>query len=217
MELPRVVSPAEWRDARDKLWDKEKELTRLRDALAAERRRLPMVRFDTDYVFEGPEGNVGLLDLFDGRRQLIVYAFMIHPDGVVCDGCSMFVDNMGHRAHLNARDTTRVLVSRPPLAEILPYQRRMGWSEPWYSCRADSFYRDTNTGDGFGVNVFLRDGDDVYRTYFTKGRGVEELGTHWSYLDMTPLGRQENWEDSPAGYPQTQPYDWWRKHDEYDS
>jgi predicted dithiol-disulfide oxidoreductase (DUF899 family) len=226
MKLPPVVSQAEWEAARDGLLGKEKEATRARDALAAERRRLPMVRIEKDYVFEGPDGEVRLLDLFEGRRQLILYHFMFAP-GVEgwpdagCDGCSMVVDNIGHLAHLHARDTSLVLVSRAPIENIERYRERMGWTIPWVSSAGTDFNVDfgvtTEEGEIFGLSVFLRDGDDVFRTYFTSGRGVEALGSNWTFLDLTPLGRQEDWEDSPEGYPQTRPYEWWRRHDEYDA
>jgi predicted dithiol-disulfide oxidoreductase (DUF899 family) len=165
MNLPPVVSPAEWQVARENLLVKEKEATRARDALAAERRQLPMIEIDKDYLFEGPNGKASLLDLFDGRRQLIIYHFMFAPGvggwpAAGCEGCSMFVDN---------------------------------------------------------VSVFLRHGDRIYRTYFTSGRGVEALGSNWTFLDLTPLGRQEDWEKSPAGWPQTPRYEWWRRHDEYEA
>jgi predicted dithiol-disulfide oxidoreductase (DUF899 family) len=222
--LPRVVPQAEWDAAREKLLVKEKAATHARDALAAERRRLPMVRIDKDYVFEGPDGKVSLPDLFDGRRQLILYHFMFAP-GVEgwptagCPGCSMFVDNIGHLAHLHARDTSLVLVSRAPLARIETYRKRMGWTVPWFSSSGSDFNVDfgltTDKGETFGLSVFLRDGDQVFRTYFTAGRGVEALGSNWTFLDLTPLGRQEDWEDSPKGLPQTPRYEWWRRHDEY--
>ena len=136
-----------------------------------------------------------------------------------CVGCSMSVDDIGHLSHLHARDTSLVLVSRAPYSKLKAYRQRMGWTGPWYS----SFGTDFNTDFGVsvgeeeksGVSVFLRDGDSVYHTYFTSGRGDEMLGTVWSYLDLTPFGRQETWEDSPAGWPQTPPYDWWRHHDKY--
>jgi predicted dithiol-disulfide oxidoreductase (DUF899 family) len=226
LKLPRVVSQAEWEAAREELLAKEKEATRARDALAAERRRQPMVRIDKDYVFEGPEGKASLFDLFDGRRQLILYHFMFAPgvDGwpsAGCDGCSMVVDNIGHLAHLHARDTSLVLVSRAPLANIEAYRERMGWTVPWFSSHGTDFNADfgvtTDEGESFGLSVFLRDGDEVFRTYFTSGRGVEALGSNWTFLDLTPLGRQEDWEDSPEGYPQTPPYEWWRRHDEYEA
>jgi predicted dithiol-disulfide oxidoreductase (DUF899 family) len=228
VDLPPVVSQDEWQAARDELLAKEKEATRALDALAAERRRLPRVLVDKPYVFEGPNGDASLLDLFEGRRQLLVYHFMFGPNqDVGCDGCSMAVDNFGHPAHLNARDTTLVLVSRAALEKIEPYRKRMGWDRPWYSSFASDFNVDFGIspetpqpdqyqdGETFGLSAFLRDGDSVYRTYFTRLRGVEAVGTNWTLLDLTPLGRQEDWEDSPEGYPQTPRYDWWRRHDEY--
>jgi predicted dithiol-disulfide oxidoreductase (DUF899 family) len=230
MELPPVVSPEEWQVAREELLAKEKEATRARDALAAERRRLPRVRIGKDYVFDGPDGEVTLLDLFEGRRQLVLYHFMFGPNqDEGCNGCSMFVDNTGHPAHLHARDTSFAVVSRAPLEKIEPYKKRMGWTTPWYSSFRSDFNVDFGVspespqpseyqdGETFGLSIFLRDGDDIYRTYFTNGRGVEALGTSWTFLDLTPLGRQETWEDSPAGYPQTPPYEWWRRHDEYET
>ncbi len=225
MNLPEVVSEADWQVAHEALLRKEKEATRARDALAAERRRLPRVRIEKDYVFEGRDGAARLVDLFDGRRQLILYHFMFAPDvegwpSAGCPGCSMFVDQVGHLAHLHARDTSFVLVSRAPVANIEAYKERMGWTIPWFSSANSDFNVDfgvtTDSGETFGLSIFLRDGDDVYRTYFTSGRGVEALGSVWTFLDLTPLGRQEDWEDSPAGYPQTPRYDWWRRHDEYE-
>ena len=228
MDLPPVVSQEEWQAARDELLAKEKEATRTLDALAAERRRLPRVLIDKPYVFEGPNGEATLLDLFEGRRQLLIYHFMFGPNqDQGCDGCSMCVDNFGHPAHLNARDTTLALVSRAPLERIEGYRKRMGWDRPWYSSFASDFNVDLGIspetpqpdqyqdGETFGLSAFLRDGDSVYRTYFTRLRGVEAVGTNWTLLDLTPLGRQEEWEDSPDGYPQTPRYDWWRRHDEY--
>lgn len=226
MDLPPVVSPEEWRTAMDAHRVKEKEATRARDALAAERRRLPRVRIDKDYIFRGDEGDARLIDLFDGRRQLILYHFMFAPsvDGwpdAGCPGCSLVADQVPHLSHIHARDTSFALVSVAPFDRIAAYKRRMGWSWPWYSSAGSDFNADfglsTPDGETFGLSVFLRDGDEIYRTYFTAGRGVEMLGTPWAFLDLTPLGRQETWEDSPAGYPQTPPYEWWRRHDEYDS
>jgi len=229
MNLPPVVTQAEWQAARDELLVKEKEATRARDGLAAERRRLPMVLIDKEYVFDGPNGRATLLDLFEGRRQLLLYNFMFGPNqDVGCNGCSMFVDQIGHLAHLHARDTSFVLVSRAPIEKIEPYRRRMGWSIPWYSSFESDFNVDQGVspeepqldayqdGESFGLSVFFRDGDRVYRTYFTSGRGVEALGSVWTFLDLTPQGRQEDWEDSPEGYAQTKPYEWWRRHDEYE-
>jgi predicted dithiol-disulfide oxidoreductase (DUF899 family) len=225
IKLPPVVSQAEWEAANEALLAKEKEAMRASDALAAERRRLPRLRIDKDYVFDGPDGKAGLLDLFEGRRQLIVYHFMFAPDvhgwpSAGCDGCSMFVDQVGHLAHIHARDTSFALISRAPLANIELFKERMGWTIPWYSSDGSDFNVDfgvtTDRGETFGLSVFLRDGDDIYRTYFTNRRGIEPLGSVWTFLDLTPLGRQETWEDSPEGYPQTPPYQWWRLHDEYE-
>ena len=224
MNLPGIVSDWEWREALDRIRTKEKAATRARDALAAERRRLPMIRVEKEYVFDGPNGEASLADLFEGRRQLLLYHFMFAPgvDGwpdAGCPGCSMFVDQIGHPSHLHARDTSFVLASRAPLANLERYRRRMGWTLPWFSSSASEFNRDfgvtTDKGETFGLSVFLRDGDRVFRTYFTDGRGTEALGSVWTFLDLTPLGRQEAWEDSPEGWPQTPPYGWWRRHDQY--
>jgi predicted dithiol-disulfide oxidoreductase (DUF899 family) len=228
MNLPRIVSKQEWEGAIEALRAKEKQATRARDALAADRRRLPMVRIGRDYLFEGAEGELGILDLFDGRRQLLLYHFMFGPNQEEgCSGCSMFVDQVGHPAHLQARDTSFALVSRAPIARIEAYRKRMGWTHPWVSSFGSDFNPDFGVGpevprageyqdgEAFGLSVLLRDGEDVYRSYFTNGRGVEALGSVWTLLDLTPLGRQETWEDSPEGYPQTPPYEWWRRHDEY--
>jgi predicted dithiol-disulfide oxidoreductase (DUF899 family) len=224
-KLPRVVSQAVWQAAHDKLLLKEKAQTQARDALAAERRRLPMVKIEKNYVFEGSQGKARLVDLFDGRQQLILYHFMFAPGvegwpNAGCSGCSFVVDQIPHLAHLHARNTSLVLVSRAPLANIKRYNRRMEWTVPWFSSSGSDFNVDfgltTDRGETFGLSVFLREGKTVYRTYFTNGRGVEALGTPWTFLDVTPLGRQETWEDSPKGWPQTAPYQWWRRHDEYD-
>jgi predicted dithiol-disulfide oxidoreductase (DUF899 family) len=220
MSLPPVVSQSEWEAARERLLAEEKEAMRAADALAARRRRLPRMRVERDYRFAGPTGEAGLLDLFDGRRQLIVYHFMFGPSvegwpDAGCTGCSMFVDNVGHLAHMHARDTSFVLVSDAPIDRLETYRRRMDWEIPWYSIDGSSFNADFGVRRGFGLNVFLRDGDEVFRTYFTSGRGVEALGSGWTFLDRTPLGRQEEWEDSPDGYPQTPRYGWWQRHDEY--
>jgi predicted dithiol-disulfide oxidoreductase (DUF899 family) len=224
MSLPEVVSADEWQASHEELLAKEKAATRERDALAAERRRQPMVEIEKDYVFAGRDGEARLVDLFEGRSQLILYHFMFGPGAsgwpdAGCDGCSMFVDQIGHLAHLHARDTSFALVSRAPIEKIEPYRQRMGWAIPWFSSAGTDFNDDFGvTRDGrevFGLSVFVRDGDRVFRTYFTSGRGVEALGSVWSFLDLTPLGRQENWEDSPDGWPQSAPYEWWRRHDEY--
>src|SRR5436189_4328847 len=140
MNLPPVVSPTDWQAARDALLAKEKEATRARDALAAERRRLPMVQIEKGYAFDGPNGKATLLDVFEGRRQLLLYHFMFGPNqDAGCDGCSMFVDQVGHLAHLHARDTSFALVSRAAIAKVAAYQKRMGWTIPWDSSFDSAF------------------------------------------------------------------------------
>ena len=221
MKTPPIVSQQEWEAARQQLLVKEKALTRSRDALAAERRRMPWLAVDKKYEFDGPKGKVSLLDLFEGRRQLIVYRAFFEP-GVfgwpehACRGCSLGADQVSHLAHLNARDTTLAYASRAPQADIARLKARMGWEMPWYTI-TDSFDVDFGVDQWHGHNVFFRDGERVFRTYFINSRGDEAMGSIWSYLDITPLGRQETWEDSPEGYPQTAPYKWWNWHDNYDA
>ncbi len=222
---PPTVSPEEWERARRELLAEEKKLTRQRDALAARRRRMPRMAVEKAYRFEGPDGTVSLLDLFEGRRQLIVYRFFFEP-GVHgwpeggCVGCSLMADQVAHLAHLNARDTTLAYVSRAPQPDIERLKARMGWERPWYTI-TDSFDADFGVDEWHGTNAFIRDthagiaGDRIFRTYFVNNRGDEAMGSTWSYLDITALGRQEEWEDSPEGYPQTPPYQWWHLHDEY--
>jgi predicted dithiol-disulfide oxidoreductase (DUF899 family) len=217
MELPPIVSEQEWQQAHEALLAKEKAATRARDALAAERRRQPMTEFSTGYEFEGPEGVVTLPGLFQGRSQLIVYHFWFPADGEPCGGCTMFADQLSHLSHLNARDTTLVFVSRASQPEIEAYKQRMGWSVPWYTVIGEGFQEACGTTEYFALDVFLRVGDRVFLTYATTGRGVEALGSVWTFLDLTPLGRQEDWEDTPPGRLQTPPYQWWRKHDEYEA
>ncbi len=209
------VSVEEWKAALAGLRAEEKKLTQAHDELAARRRRMPAVRVTKSYRFEGPNGPLGLTELFSGRRQLIVYHHMLKPaDPAPCAGCCMVGDQMPHRAHLHARDTALVFVSRAPIDEIKAMKGRLGWSFPWIAT-LDDFNADHDVTGGFGVNVFFRDAGGIYRTYFTTGRGVETLGTVWTLLDLTPLGRQEDWEGSPPGTTQTPPYRWWRLHDEY--
>jgi predicted dithiol-disulfide oxidoreductase (DUF899 family) len=227
MSLPLVVSRDEWLVARKDLLAMEKEATRARDALNTRRRELPMVAIDKDYVFEGPGGAASLLDLFEGRRQLIVDHFMFDPswdDG--CSSCSGRVDQYGNLAHLHARDTTMAVVSRAPLAKIEPFKARKGWTFPWYSSYGSDFNYDFHVtldqsvapveynyrnreelaeagfpdpkGEVHGTSVFLRDGERVFHTYSTYGRGTEQVGGTHYYLDMTALGRQEDWEE-PRG------------------
>jgi predicted dithiol-disulfide oxidoreductase (DUF899 family) len=226
MNTPQIVSAEEWDAARQQLLVKEKELTRARDALAALRRRMPWMAVEKDYRFEGPDGPASLTDLFDGRRQLIVYRAFYGPDITTyaeggswperaCVGCSMVADQVAHPAHLNARDTTLVFVSRAPQAEIQGLKEREGWQHiPWYTV-TDDFDADFGVGDWHGTNAFIREGDQIFRTYFIDARGDEQMGSTWSYLDITALGRQEEWEDSPEGWPQTAPYRWWNYHDAY--
>ena len=222
MNMPPIVSPQEWEDAHKKLHEKEKEVFRARDALSAERRRMPRLAVDKEYRFEGPSGPASLLDLFEGRRQLIVYRFFYDPDvsgwpEKGCPGCSFVADQIAHPAHLNARDTSLAFVSRAPQENIQRLKTRMGWDLiPWYTL-TDDFDTDHGVGEWHGTNAFYRDDDDrISRTYFISGRGDEIMGNTWTYLDITALGRQEEWEDSPEGYPQTPLYHWWRRHDEYD-
>jgi len=227
MNIPQIVSPQEWEAARNELLVKEKELTRARDVLAAERRRMPWIAVEKEYRFEGPQGAASLADLFEGRRQLIVYRAFYAPDITTfapggsyperaCVGCSMVADQVAHPAHLNARDTTLAFVSRAPQVEIQGLKERMGWDFPWYTL-TDDFDADFGVDEWHGTNAFIREGDRIFRTYFVNNRGDEAMGSTWSYLDIIALGRQEEWEDSPDGYPQTPPYQWWNYHDAYDA
>jgi predicted dithiol-disulfide oxidoreductase (DUF899 family) len=216
----QVVSNEQWLAAHDEMLAAEKELTRQRDALAAKRRRMPWVAVEKQYVFDGPRGKVSLLDLFEGRRQLIIYRAFFEP-GVhgwpehACRGCSLGADQVANLAHLNARDTTLAYASRAPQADIARLKTQMGWEKiPWYTI-TDSFDADFGVDEWHGHNAFIREGDRIFRTYWINSRGDEAMGTVWSYLDMTALGRQEIWEDSPEGYPQSPPYKWWNWNDSY--
>ncbi|HEX8065798.1 MAG TPA: DUF899 domain-containing protein [Thermoleophilaceae bacterium] len=251
MSLPPVVSREEWLAARRELLAAEKRHTRERDAVAAERRRLPMVRVDERYAFEGPGGDAGLLDLFEGRSQLVVYHFMWrYVEDVACPSCSAFVDQIGHLAHLHARDTTFAAVSRAPFEKIEAFRRRMGWTFPWWSSLGSDFNFDYHVTfdesvapveynylgrdeieqkglpigdweqpfDLHGLSVFLTAGGEVFHTYSAYARGTDHLGFMSNFLDLTPLGRQEEWEEpkgratalgAPAGSPGV------RYHDEY--
>jgi predicted dithiol-disulfide oxidoreductase (DUF899 family) len=225
--MPEIVSPEEWEATRQKLLVKEKEHIRAGDALAAERRLMPWMAVEKDYRFEGPGGAATLHDLFEGRRQLIVYRFFYGPDITTyaaaggsypeqaCVGCSLVADQVAHPAHLNARDTTLAFVTQAPQPEVQGLKERMGWgSIPFYTL-TDDFAADFGVDQWHGHNAFIRDGDRIFRTYFIHDRGDEALGSTWSYLDMTALGRQEEWEESPEGNPQTPPYQWWNYHDAY--
>jgi predicted dithiol-disulfide oxidoreductase (DUF899 family) len=219
MDTPKIASPQEWEAARRELLVKEKELTRARDALAAERRRMPWLPIEKDYAFDGPDGRKSLLDLFDGRRQLIIYRAFFEP-GVhgwpdhACIGCSLMADQVADVAHLNTRDITFAYASRAPQPDIARVKARMGWTMPWYTM-LDDFDQDLGVDEWHGTNAFIREGGQVFRTYFLNNRGDEALGSTWSYLDLSALGRQEEWEDSPAGYRQTPAYQWWNWHDAY--
>lgn len=224
MRKPEIVSAPLWQSALTELLVAEKEMTRARDALAAKRRRMPWTAVDTDYRFEGPGGPATLLDLFDDRRQLVVYRAFMDPDlggwpEHGCVGCSLMADHIGNLAHLNARDTTLVYVSYGPQADIARLKDRMGWDIPWYTMVPGDtarFDTDFDVDQWHGTNAFIRDdGDRVYRTYFINGRGDEVFVNTWNFLDMTALGRQETWEQSPEGYPQSPPYEWWRWNDAY--
>ncbi len=220
----RVVSPTQWRRARAAMTAREKKHMRAMDALAAARRRMPWMKIEKPYAFEGPQGRVNLVDLFEGRRQLALYHFMFGPkvDGWPdkgCVGCSFVADQISDLDHIHARDITFAMVTAAPLADIQRLRERYGWKRwRWYSTTAE-FNRDLDvsdeSGNSFGLNVFYRDGKDVYRTHFVARRGLEAFGTAWSFYDVVPLGRQEKWQDAPAGSPQGEPYQWWRRHGEY--
>ncbi|HEX2127029.1 MAG TPA: DUF899 domain-containing protein [Thermoleophilaceae bacterium] len=211
--LPPIVSREEWLAARVRLLEREKELTRARDALNGERRRLGMVRVEEDYVFEGPAGRVRLPDLFEGRRQLVVQHFMFDPgwdDG--CPSCSWAADEVseGRLRHLHEGDTSFAAVSRAPIEKIEDYRRRRGWTFPWYSSYGSDFNRDFGVtleeggtynyragapaGEAPGFSCFLRDGEDVFHTYSTYARGTETVGGAHYFLDLTALGRQQEFE-----------------------
>jgi predicted dithiol-disulfide oxidoreductase (DUF899 family) len=219
MNHPQIVSRDEWLVARKELLTKEKEATRARDQLNAERRRLPMVKIDKEYLFEGSDGQASLLNLFDGRRQLIVYHFMFDPSwDEGCMGCSFVVDNIGHLTHLHARDTSLAVVSRAPLTKSEPFKTRMNWTIPWFSSYGSDFNYDfhvtTDDGEVSGVSVFLREGATIFHTYTTTARGNDLLLGTYNYLDLTPLGRQEDWEE-PPGRSNSPAMGWLRRHDTY--
>ncbi|WP_405009039.1 DUF899 domain-containing protein [Kitasatospora sp. NBC_01539] len=208
MEKPTIVSADEWRLARDELLTAEKELTRAQDALAARRRRLPMVRFDTAYAFATPDGTKSLPDLFEGRNQLVVYQFMKGGADHICPGCTHFTDNVPALAPglLAGTGVTWVTVSDMPLDVIEAHVARRGWTLPFVSSLGTSFSDDCGVGGGFQLSVFLRDGEEVYLTYTTGSRGVDRLLFTHNVLDLTPYGRQQDWEDSPPGWPQRPTY-----------
>jgi predicted dithiol-disulfide oxidoreductase (DUF899 family) len=206
MEKPKIVSAEEWQRAREDLLVAEKAATRAEDALAARRRRLPMVKFAKPYSFDAPTGKKTLLDLFDGRGQLVVYQFMDRGPGKFCPGCTNFTNAVTDLPRLAERGISWATVSNMPLAQIEPYKAKMGWTMPFVSSHGSSFAADCGIDGGFMLSVFLRDGDDVYRTYNTTSRGVDRLVFVHNILDLTAYGRQEDWEDSPAGWPQRPTY-----------
>jgi predicted dithiol-disulfide oxidoreductase (DUF899 family) len=206
MDKPKIVSAEDWQRARDELLVAEKQATRALDALAAQRRRLPMMKFATDYVFEAPWGKAKLLDLFDGRDQLVTYQFMDRGPDAFCPGCTRFTANVTDLAMLARAGVSWANVSNMPLAQIEAYKARMGWTMPFVSSRGSAFSSDCGANGGFMLSVFLRDGFDVYRTYSTTRRGVDRLLFFHNVLDLTAYGRQEDWEDSPPGWPQRPTY-----------
>jgi predicted dithiol-disulfide oxidoreductase (DUF899 family) len=200
--MPEIVSADEWQAQRDALLKIEKESTRAIDKIAAQRRRLPMVRFDNDkYVFDTPEGPKHLVDLFDGKSQLVLYQFMDRGPDEYCPGCTHLTNNVTDLGTLADVDIAWVTVSNMPLAQIEAYKAKKGWTMPFVSSHGTSFADDCGAGGGFMLTVFFRDGDQVFRTYNTNGRGVDRVMFTHNIIDLTPYGRQEAWEDSPPGWP----------------
>jgi predicted dithiol-disulfide oxidoreductase (DUF899 family) len=205
--LPKIVSAEEWQQEREQLLIAEKEATRLVDGIAARRRRLPMVEFDNDrYRFEAPEGPKSLLDLFDGRPQLVIYQFMDRGPDEFCPGCTHFTNNVVDLSTLAENDVSWATVSNMPLAQIEKYRAQKGWTVPFVSSHGTTFAADCGADDGFMLSVFLRDDARVFRTYATTARGVDRVLFVNNILDLAPYGRQEDWEDSPAGWPQHPTY-----------
>jgi predicted dithiol-disulfide oxidoreductase (DUF899 family) len=235
IESHAVVSPDAWIEARTQLLAREKEFTRLRDELSRQRRELPWVRVEQEYIFEGPVGKVSLSELFAGRRQLIVYHFMFDPnDDEGCPSCSFWADNFdGIDVHLNQRDVSFVAISRAPLSKIDAFKQRMGWSFTWVSSSGSDFnydyhvsftpeqmasgeavfnYRRGNPGlpDREGTSVFYRDQDgEVFHTYSAYARGIDMVNGAYQFLDLVPKGRDEAGHDFPQY--------WVRHHDRYGS
>jgi len=206
MEKPKIVSHEEWQQARDELLGAEKEATRTLDAIASRRRRLPMVKFEDNYTFDTPAGKRTLLDLFDDQIQLALYQFMDLGPDAYCPGCTWFTNNVVYLDGLRAAGVAWVTVSNMPLAQIEEYKDRLGWTVPFASSHGTSFSDDCGVSGGFMLSMFLRDGTDVYRTYSTTARGVDRLLFVNNVLDLAPYGRQEDWEDSPPGWPQLPTY-----------
>ena len=240
--LPKVVTREQWLKEHKELLKKEKELTTYRDKLNAQRRNLPMIKIDKDYVFDGALGKVSLADMFENRQQLIIYHFMFDPDWEEgCPSCSLVADNIGHLSHLHARDTNLVLVSRAALPKLEKYKKRMDWKIPWYSSYGSDFNYDFHVSidpehgseeynyinvydrgdswDGWkgempGVSVFLRNHGNIFHTYSSYECGLDLLVNTFNYLDLTTLGRQEDWEE-PKGRSSTKAMQWVRRHDNY--
>ncbi len=220
---PSIVSQAEWDDALASITEREASVAAAMDQLAAARKRMPMVRVEQEYRFEGPDGERSLADLFDGRSQLVLYRFFFEegvggwPDAG-CVGCSSFADGIPDLGLVHARDITFAMASPAPQANIRRYAERMGWTDvPWYTIRTERFSADFGVAEWFGLNVFLRDGDDVYRTYFLQhGPMVQKIGSVWSIFSLTPYGGQGEDEDVPDGWPQAPWSFWFRRHDEFD-
>ena len=204
---PEIVSAEKWKQERDELLIAEKEATGLLDKIAARRRRLPMVAFDNArYRFDAPEGSKTLIDLFEGRPQLVTYQFMDNGPDEFCPGCTHFTNNVVDLSELADNDVSWSTVSNMPLEQIEKYKAKMGWSMPFVSSHGTTFADDCGAGGGFMLSVFLRNDMDVFRTYATTARGVDRLLFVNNILDLAPYGRQEDWEDSPSGWPQHPTY-----------
>lgn len=233
---PPIVTEQQWLTARKAHLEREKQLTRELDRLRAERRRLPMTKIDKAYVFEGPAGKVSLLELFQGRRQLVVYHFMFDPSWEKgCEGCTGYADAIGNLSLLGERNTAFVMISRAPFAKLEAYKKQRGWNIDWVSSHGSDFNYDfhvtlddavkpveynyrskeemkaadvpnASSGEEHGLSVFFRVGTEVFHTYSTYGRGTESLTDAYAILDVTPYGRQESFEDSPPGWPQKPTY-----------
>jgi predicted dithiol-disulfide oxidoreductase (DUF899 family) len=219
---PPVVSQTEWDAARAAVTEREEAVATAVNELAGARRRMPMVRVEHDYRFEGPDGPRSLVELFEGRDQLILYRFYFEegvdgwPDAG-CPGCSSWADGIPELGLLHARDITFAMASPAPQPNLRGYAERMGWSDvPWYTIGTERFSADFGVDEWFGLNVFLRDGDDVYRTYFLQhGPMVQQIGSVWTMFALTPYGGQSEDEDSPEGWPQAPSSFWYRRHDEF--
>lgn len=209
--LPPIVDEAAWREQLAALRDREKAATRELDAIAAQRRALPAVRLG-DYTLIGEDGPVSLVDVFDGRRQLITYHHMWSPGAQwQCSGCTGFTSQFTRLDFLDPYDARFVIVTQGPIDEALAYREKVGNRMTWYSTSESDFGADMDApaGGGFALNVFLRDGDEVYRTWSTGARGTEQITHTFPLVDVLPYGRQEEWQDVPEGWPQSPTYSRW--------